>query len=127
MRQLSGKIFLLVSLILVLPCSTTFALKKHPKPAKSPVAATKPVPRAKPSESLPSETGDMVTEKRSDGTTVKYKKKTSYDFEGASIDGLYNKPSGSYISNIKDVKGRSIVRIRENFDAEVMDSSRQLK
>ncbi len=70
---------------------------------------------------------DMVTEKRSDGTTVKYKKKTSYDFEGASIEGLYNKPSGSYISNIKDVKGKSIIRIRENFDAEVIDSSRQLK
>jgi len=73
------------------------------------------------------ETGDFVTEKRSDGTTVKYKKKTSYDFEGSSIEGLYNKPSGSYISNIKDVKGRSIIRIRENFDAEVIDSSRLLK
>jgi hypothetical protein len=73
------------------------------------------------------ETGDFVTEKRSDGTTVKYKKKTSYDFEGSSIEGLYNKPSGSYISNIKDVKGKSILRIRENFDAEVIDSSRSLK
>lgn len=70
---------------------------------------------------------DFVTEKRSDGTTVKYKKKTSYDFEGSSIEGLYNKPSGSYISNIKDVKGKSIIRIRENFDAEVIDSSRLLK
>lgn len=70
---------------------------------------------------------DFVTEKRSDGTTVKYKKKSTYDFEGASIDGLYNKPSGSYISNIKDVKGKSIFRIRENFDAEVGDSARLLK
>lgn len=68
-----------------------------------------------------------ITEKRSDGSTVKYKKKTSYDFEGASIEGLYNKPSGSYISNIKDVKGKSIIRIRENFDTEVIDSARSLK
>ena len=60
-------------------------------------------------------------------TTIKYKKKTTYDFEGASIDGVYNKPSGSYISNIKDVKAKSIIRIRENFDAEVIDSARQLK
>lgn len=73
------------------------------------------------------EEGDFVIEKKSDGTTIKYKKKTTYDFEGDTIDGLHNKPSGSYISNIKDVKGRSIIRIRENFDAEVTDSARLLK
>ena len=67
--------------------------------------------------------GDYVIEKRGD-TTVKYKKKATYDFEGATIEGIHNKPSGSYISNIKDVKGRSIIRIRENFDAEVTDSAR---
>lgn len=71
--------------------------------------------------------GDYVIEKRPDGSVVKYKKKTSYDFEGTGIEGLYNKPSGAYISNIKQVRGRSIIRIRENFDAEVIDSSRLLK
>ena len=71
--------------------------------------------------------GDFVIERRSDGSTVKYKKKTTYDFEGSSIDGIYNKPSGSYISNIKDVKAKSIIRIRENFDAEVIDSARSMK
>jgi hypothetical protein len=74
-----------------------------------------------------SEEGDYIVEKRSDGTVVKYKKKTSYDFEGTGIEGLYNKPSGAYISNIKQVKGKSIIRMRENFDAEVIDSSRLLK
>jgi hypothetical protein len=73
------------------------------------------------------EEGDYIIEKRSDGTTVKYKKSTKYDFEGANVEGLYNKPSGSYISNIKDVKGKSAIRIRENFDAEVVDSMRQLR
>ena len=73
------------------------------------------------------EEGDYIIEKRSDGTVVKYKKKTSYDFEGTGIEGLYNKPSGAYISNIKQVKGKSIIRMRENFDAEVIDSSRLLK
>ena len=91
----------------------------------------KSVPHVSPKESsAPAgkrEEGDFVVEKRSDGTTVKYKKKTTYDFEGASIEGLYNKPSGSYISNIKDVKGKSIIRVRENFDAEVMDSARLIK
>ena len=74
-----------------------------------------------------SEEGDFIIEKRPDGSVVKYKKKTSYDFEGTGIEGLYNKPSGAYISNIKQVKGKSIIRIRENFDAEVVDSSRLLK
>lgn len=72
------------------------------------------------------EEGGFVIEKRG-GKTIKYKKKTTYDFEGANIDGMYNKPSGSYISNIKDVKAKSILRIRENFDAEVLDSSRLVK
>lgn len=72
------------------------------------------------------EEGDYVIEKRG-GKTIKYKKKTQYDFEGSSIEGLYNKPSGSYISNIKDVKARSVLRIRENFDSEVLDSGRLLK
>ncbi len=73
------------------------------------------------------EEGDFVVEKRSDGTTVKYKKKNVYDFEGANVDGLYKRPTGAYISNVKDVKGRSIIRIRENFDAEVIDSARMAK
>lgn len=68
-----------------------------------------------------------VTRKRKDGTTIKYKKKTTYDFEGANIDGMYNKPSGSYISNIKDVKARTIIKIRKNFDAEVVDTARMIQ
>ena len=72
------------------------------------------------------EENGYVIEKRGD-KTIKYKKKTTYDFEGANIEGLYNKPSGSYISNIKDVKAKSIIRIRENFDNEVIDSVRSLK
>lgn len=91
------------------------------------VANAPKVEAGKKVETSRKEEGDYVVEKRSDGSTVKYKKKTSYDFEGSSIEGLYNKPSGSYISNIKDVKGKSIIRIRENFDAEVIDSSRLLK
>jgi len=77
-------------------------------------------------DSKKEESGGFVTEKRG-GKTIKYKKKTTYDFEGASIDGMYNKPSGSYISNIKDVKAKSILRIRENFDAEVIDTARSVK
>lgn len=92
----------------------------------------KTIPHVAPKEtesSAPSkrEEGEFVIEKKSDGKIIKYKKKTTYDFEGANIEGLYNKPSGSYISNIKDVKGKSIIRVRENFDAEVLDSARLIK
>jgi hypothetical protein len=90
-----------------------------------PKAAPKVPPKGSPVGSR--QEGDFVIEKRSDGSTVKYKKKTSYDFEGANVEGIYNKPSGSYISNIKDVKARSIIRIRENFDSEVIDSARSVK
>lgn len=104
--------------------------KTATKPATRTIAKKKSYPKAPPSSGGGGigreEGGDYVTEKRGD-TTVKYKKKTTYDFEGASIDGLYNKPSGSYISNIKDVKAKSIIRIRENFDAEVNDSGRLIK
>ena len=73
------------------------------------------------------EEGDFIIEKRKDGTTVKYKKKNVYDFEGTDIEGLFKRPSGSYISNLKGVKGRTIIRIRKNFDAEVSDSVRLVK
>lgn len=97
-----------------------------------PAIAKKPIPKVPPKGSAPvkvgkSEEGDFVIEQKADGSKVKYKKKTTYDFEGANIDGMYNKPSGSYISNIKDVKAKSIIRVRENFDAEVVDSERLLK
>lgn len=90
-------------------------------------AKARPTKRGAPTAVSSKDSGDYVIEKRSDGSTVKYKKKTSYDFEGVGIDGIHNKPSGSYVSNIKDVKARSIIRLRENFDAEVIDSSRQMK
>ena len=102
----------------MLLCGVLYAESNAPAPA-APPADSSAAPAAG------SDSG-FVTEKHGN-TTVKYKKKTQYDFEGANIDGLYNKPSGSYISNIKDVKARSIIRIRENFDNEVIDSSRLVK
>ncbi len=69
---------------------------------------------------------DYVVKKKGN-TTIKYKKKTTYDFEGLNLDGMYNKPSGAYVSNIKDVKAKTIIRMRENFDNEVSDTTRMLK
>jgi hypothetical protein len=110
--------FYLAMMIGCLFQEATLAKPKVPHVAPKESSSSAPVKR---------DEGDFIVEKRNDGTTVKYKKKTTYDFEGANIDGLYNKPSGSYISNIRDVKGKSIIRIRENFDAEVQDSARLIK
>lgn len=118
--DLSMKSFLLFTAVCVF-FSVTPVLAKNPVPKAAPSGTGSGEPAGKREE------GDFVVEKRGDGSTVKYKKKTAYDFEGANIDGIYNKPSGSYISNIKDVKAKSIIRIRENFDAEVIDSNRILK
>ncbi len=70
---------------------------------------------------------DYVTEKRQDGTILKYHPKDTFYFDGANIDGVYNKPSGSYISSSKAVKGKTLIRVRENFDPEVRDSGRLLR
>ena len=111
---MKGVLYLVIAVLLASP-SVLLAERKP---------ANKAAPKAPPSTA--GSEADYVIEKKGD-TTIKYKKKTSYDFEGASIDGLYNKPSGSYISNIKDVRARSIIKVRENFDAEVIDSGRLVK
>ncbi len=109
-------------IVLLLVCEMSHAkAKSNSNAEKKTVTVTSGSPQGKREE------GDFVIEKRNDGSTVKYKKKTSYDFEGSSIEGIYNKPSGAYISNIKDVRGKSVIKIRENFDSEVADSSRLVK
>ncbi len=110
---------LLVVFISLILNASVEAKPKASAPAKKSVTVSTPPGKR--------EEGDFVIEKRNDGSTVKYKKKTSYDFEGSSIEGIYNKPSGAYISNIKDVRGKSVLKIRENFDTEVSDSSRLVK
>lgn len=119
---MSYKLLLFLSIFIT---AQTFAKAKTAAGKKS--AASASSASSAPSTPGKREEGDFVIEKRGDGSTVKYKKKTSYDFEGSSIEGIYNKPSGAYISNIKDVRGKSVLKIRENFDNEVSDSSRLVK
>ena len=111
MRKVREILFLIVTLIAGLAL-TSWAADRQPDEKKAEVKSK--------------EEGGFVIEKRGD-TTIKYKKKTTYDFEGATIEGIHNKPSGAYISNIKDIKGKSVLKIRENFDSEVIDSARLVK
>ncbi len=95
-------------------------INPDPEPTEAPAEAKAKGPRK-------TEKGKYVIEKRKDGSTIKYEKKTKYDFEGADIEGLFKRPSGTYISNVQGVQTRSIIRIRKNFDAEIEDSARLLR
>lgn len=53
---------------------------------------------------------------------VVYKKKTTFNFEDDTIDGDLNRPDGAYVESRKRVRHSNLIRIRENFDHEIMNS-----
>ena len=63
-----------------------------------------------------------VTKKTKSGT-VKYKKKTVYEFSGSSLEGKLKSPSGSLINTRKKVKLNRLIELRTDFDDSVEDSS----
>jgi hypothetical protein len=57
-----------------------------------------------------------------DEENVIYKKKTTVSFEDDTIDGDLTKPDGAYVESRKRVRHSNLIRIRENFDHEIMNS-----
>ena len=57
---------------------------------------------------------------------VKYNKTTSYDFEDDTIEGDLTKPDGEYVEARKKVKHSNLIKIREDFKEEVMQSVGEL-
>ncbi|MFL5319865.1 MAG: adventurous gliding motility protein CglF [Myxococcaceae bacterium] len=57
---------------------------------------------------------------------VKYNKTTSYDFEDDTIEGDLTKPDGEYVEARKKVQHSNLIRIREDFKEEVMQSVGEL-
>ena len=57
---------------------------------------------------------------------VKYSKTTSYDFEDDTIEGDLTKPDGEYVEARKRVQHSNLIRIREDFKDEVMQSVGEL-
>lgn len=53
---------------------------------------------------------------------VRYQKTTVYDFEDDTIEGDLTRPDGEYVEARKEVKHTNLIRIRENFKDEVMQS-----
>jgi len=53
---------------------------------------------------------------------VRYQKTTVYDFESDTIEGDLTRPDGEYVEARKEVKHTNLIRIRDNFKDEVMQS-----
>jgi len=56
------------------------------------------------------------------GDKIRYNKTTNIDFENDTIEGDLTKPDGEYIEARKKVKHSNLIRIREDFKDQVLDS-----
>ncbi len=57
---------------------------------------------------------------------VRYNKTTTINFEDDTIEGDLTKPDGEYVEARKKVKHSNLIRIREDFKTEVMESVGEL-
>jgi hypothetical protein len=53
---------------------------------------------------------------------VIYKKKTVVSFDDDTIDGDLTRPDGAYVESRKRLRHSNLIKIRENFDHEIMNS-----
>ncbi len=56
------------------------------------------------------------------GNTVQYKQKTVYDFDDDTVEGDLVRPDGEFVDSKKMAKHSSLIKIRENFIAEMLKS-----
>jgi len=62
-----------------------------------------------------------------DESQVRYKKKTEIDFEDVSIDGELKKPHGAYLLDKRQSSFNPLIRLKENFNQEMIDSVNQIR
>ncbi|MBM4379762.1 MAG: adventurous gliding motility protein CglF [Deltaproteobacteria bacterium] len=67
----------------------------------------------------------LAQEKKAEGN-VRYNKTTAYDFEDDTIEGDLTKPDGEYVEARKKVQHSNLIRVREDFKEEVMQSVGEL-
>ncbi|RMG16839.1 MAG: hypothetical protein D6729_10130 [Deltaproteobacteria bacterium] len=61
-----------------------------------------------------------------DAQQVQYKKKTEYDFEEDTISGDLTTPDGEYVQSRRRVRHANLIRIREDFRKEILQSVGEL-
>ena len=62
-----------------------------------------------------------------DSANVRYKKKTEIDFEDVSVDGELKKPHGAYLLDKRQSSFNPLIRLKENFNQEMIDSVNQIR
>jgi len=58
---------------------------------------------------------------------VTYRERTEIDFEGVDVQGQLVKPQGRLVLSRRDASFNPLIRLRENFDAEMKDSIDEIK
>ncbi len=58
---------------------------------------------------------------------VRYKSRTEIDFEDVSIDGELKKPHGAYLLDKRQSSFNPLIRLKENFNQEMVDSVNQIR
>jgi len=58
---------------------------------------------------------------------VKYKKETIIDFEGLELEGELVRPQGNLILERKRANFNPLIRLRQDFDAEMKESSKEIE
>jgi len=62
-----------------------------------------------------------------DSANVRYKKKTEIDFEDVSVDGELKKPHGAYLLDKRQSSFNPLIRLKEDFNEEMVDSVNQIR
>ncbi len=62
-----------------------------------------------------------------DDADVRYKKKTEIDFEDVSVDGELKKPHGAYLLDKRQSSFNPLIRLKENFNQEMIESVNQIR
>ena len=62
-----------------------------------------------------------------DEAEVRYKKKTEIDFEDVSVDGELKKPHGAYLLDKRQSSFNPLIRLKENFNEEMINSVNQIR
>ncbi|MCP4868952.1 MAG: hypothetical protein GY898_09555 [Proteobacteria bacterium] len=68
----------------------------------------------------------MAQDEDSDAN-VRYKKKTEIDFEDVSVDGELKKPHGAYLLDKRQSSFNPLIRLKENFNEEMLNSVNQVR
>lgn len=66
-------------------------------------------------------------ESTDDGRKVVYKQKTEIDFEGLDVNGELVKPQGALVLDRKKASFNPLIKLREEFNAEMLQSVDEVK